>query len=326
MITYQITRYIHSIVRGERLGHLMEAFLGRSESTDSLLDDLIIQFKRFLKKGNEELFEENRLKYLTYLDDFRGHIDEVTDLKDKNVIETNLILLRLYELPKKRNNLLAALLVYFYLSNKQTTKERSLFKIIYLYLLIIAYRNRLPERMRCSMVEFDVRSYRSLSERVLARWHTVTRRFPILAWKRLKNVFASVGILGLGVLALKLDIGAGFLRADVIGSTQQNSIFAAGKIALDTLFLGRITDGVMSTIGGIGIQNLAIIALFAIVIQAFKTGLTNVFVNSLLAKIFDFFGLVFKMISRAIFYVYNYMIYKLATRFIFRAIDFVVSR
>jgi len=71
---------------------------------------------------------------------------------------------------------------------------------------------------------------------------------------------------------------------------------------------------------------LAIIALFAIIIQSLKTGLTNVFVNSLLAKIFNFIGLVFTILSRAVFYVYNYMIYKLATRFIFRAIDYVVSR
>jgi len=248
MITYQITRYIHSIVRGEHLGHLMEAFLDRSESTDFLLDDLIAQFKRFLKKGNEELFEENRLKYLTYLDDFRGRIDEVPDLKEKNTIEANLILLRLYELPKKRNNLLAALLVYFYLHNKSKTKERSLFKIIYLYLLIIAYRNRLPEKMRCTMVEFDVRSYRTLGEKMLANWHKTTRKFPLLAWKRLKNILASVVILSLGAIAWKYDIASSFLRADVAGAGQHEGFLAASKIAMDTLFLGRVTDGVMGTI------------------------------------------------------------------------------
>jgi hypothetical protein len=99
-----------------------------------------------------------------------------------------------------------------------------------------------------------------------------------------------------------------------------------GKIAMDTLFLGRVTDGAMAAIGNIGLQNILIIALAAVIIQSFKTGLTNVFVNSLLTKIFDFIGLIFKMIFRAVFYIYNYMIYKLATRFIFRAIDFVVSR
>lgn len=172
------------------------------------------------------------------------------DLKDKNSIETNLILLRLYELPKKRNNLLVALLVYFYLQNKEKSKERSLFKIIYLYLLIISYRNRLPENMRCSIVELDVRSYRGFGERISTEWHKITRKFPLLAWAKLKNILASLVILVLGGFAWKYNIGAQFLRADVAASGQGGGVFAAGKIAMDTLFLGRVTDGVMSTIGG----------------------------------------------------------------------------
>lgn len=62
------------------------------------------------------------------------------------------------------------------------------------------------------------------------------------------------------------------------------------------------------------------------IVQSLRTGLTNIFVNNLLTKLFDFIGLAFKMIFRVIFYVYNYAIYKLSTRFMLTSIDVIIER
>jgi hypothetical protein len=85
--------------------------------------------------------------------------------------------------------------VYFYLQNQNKSKEQSLFKIIHLYLLIIAYRNRLPEKMRLSIVEFDVRTYRGMSEKMMSSWRKTTRKYPFLIWLKLKNIVAAMVIL-----------------------------------------------------------------------------------------------------------------------------------
>ena len=61
-------------------------------------------------------------------------------------------------------------------------------------------------------------------------------------------------------------------------------------------------------------------------VQAFKTSLTTVFFNSLLTKVFQFLWTLVKFVWRVFFSVYNYIIYKLETRYIFASIDFVVAR
>jgi hypothetical protein len=123
--------------------HLVDALLETSHKNETVLDDLIFQFKRFLRKGNDEIFEQHRLKYVTYLDDFQIHIADMKELSKKDAIQINSLLLEIYEIPKKRNNLFAMLLIYFYLKNHRHLHGKVIFKVIYLYFLIITYRNRL---------------------------------------------------------------------------------------------------------------------------------------------------------------------------------------
>ncbi len=99
-----------------------------------------------------------------------------------------------------------------------------------------------------------------------------------------------------------------------------------GKVAMDSLLLGRITDGVNGTLQGFGLQNILIVALMAIIFQSLRTGFTNLFVNSFLVKTFAVIGTLLKFTFRTVFSVYNYVIYKLSTRYIFSSIDLVIRK
>lgn len=179
MITYQITRFIHSVIRSSKLIHLVNALLEKSHQDESLLDDLIAQFKRFLQKGNDEIFEQNRLKYVTYLDDFKTHLADMKDLGKKDTIEINSLLLEIYEIPKKRNNLLSVLLLYFYLRNHRHLQGKVIFKIISLYFLIITYRNRLDMSARTHILEMDSKRLRSVAEILASTFRRFARKYRL---------------------------------------------------------------------------------------------------------------------------------------------------
>lgn len=121
-------------------------------------------------------------------------------------------------------------------------------------------------------------------------------------------------------LSLRADIGS------AVRETSANNGFILGKVAMDSLLLGRITDGVNGTLQGFGLQNILILALLAVIFQSLRTGFTNLFVNSFLTKTFQVVGTALKIIFHAIFVVYNYVIYKLATRYIFASVNSIISR
>lgn len=194
MLTYEINYFIHSVIREGKLVHLMDALIDDSPTATLLIDDLIAQFQHFLRKGNAELFDGTQLKYLTYLEEFKAHLEDIPDFKNANLSSRNLTLLGLYEVPKKRNNLFSACLAYFYLRNHTRLRGRTLFKVIYLYLLIIAYRNRLPEEMRTNIVSLSTKEFRGLGIIVSTAFRRVARRHPIISssFFRLGVPFATV--------------------------------------------------------------------------------------------------------------------------------------
>lgn len=133
----------------------------------------------------------------------------------------------------------------------------------------------------------------------------------------------------MGIVSWKYGSFALHLQADVsaaVQGTSENSGFILGKVAMDSLLLGRITDGVNGTLQGFGLQNILILALLAVIFQSLRTGFTNLFVNSFLVKTFEAIGTALKIVFHAIFVVYNYVIYKLATRYIFASVDWIISR
>lgn len=160
MIAYSINRFIHSIIRENKLLNLMEFLSSRTENTPSLLDELIAQIKVFLSQDDEVLFDQTKLKYLVFLDSIKGNIEEISSLKDKEKAVINYILFSLYEIPRKRNNLLLIFLTYFYMRNRDA-QGGNLFKILHLYFLIIAYRRRLPKEVRHELMQMDQASFHS---------------------------------------------------------------------------------------------------------------------------------------------------------------------
>lgn len=329
MITYQVTRFIHSVIRTNKLIHIVDTLLEKSHQNETLLDDLIAQFKRFLQKGNEEIFEQSRLKYVTYLDDFKAHISDIKDFGKHNGIRINSLLLEIYEIPKKRNNLLSGFLLYFYLRNHRHLQGKTIFKIIYLYFLIITYRNRLGDSVRANIIKMDNRNLRPLSVVIESAFRRFQKKHHLPSIKSLLRVSTLFCVVLLGAASWKYGPAALNLRADVsaaVQGTSANNGWILGKVAMDSLLLGRITDGVNGTLQGFGLQNILILALLALIFQSLRTGFTNLFVNSFLVKTFQAIGTVSKIVFHAVFAVYNYVIYKLATRYIFLSIDWVIFR
>ena len=215
MLTYQITRFIHATIRSNKLLHIVETLLEESHQNESLLDDLILQFKRFLQKGNEEIFEENRLKYVTYLDDFKTHLSDIKDLGKHDTIRVNSLLLEIYEIPKKRNNLFAGLLLYFYLKNHKHLKGKALFKIIYLYFLIITYRNRLDDGARANIIDMDNKKLHPAGMIFTNTIHRLQRKHYLPSSRILGIIAMIFSVAVLSIISLKYTPIASVLRADV---------------------------------------------------------------------------------------------------------------
>ncbi len=322
MITYSIQRFIHSIIRENKLYHTMEALLKKDHETDILLHDLIEQVKIFLQKENDELFDENKLKYLIFLDSLRENVWEASDLKAKNNIEKNSILFRLYELPKKRNNLFSFLLVYFYIRNKNILWWKEIFQIIHLYLMIIAYRNRLSRETRIWLSTMDSIQYEEIESQINRKFHSIKRRFPIFFGKRFLSALSLSVIAGFSIGMVHF-----FENTSIKTSVFESENFSTiSKVALDSLFLGRITDGIFSSLSTIWMQNIISLAVIALLIQAVRNNLTNVLFNNLLTKGMEFFSRIAKILFRSIFSLYNFAIYKVETRYIFSFIEFLNSK
>ncbi len=95
---------------------------------------------------------------------------------------------------------------------------------------------------------------------------------------------------------------------------------------MDSILLGRVTDGIYSNIQSIGLQNILMMVLIAILFQSIRTGFTNLLVNSFFIKIFEFTGTLIKGVARIVVFLYNYIIYILATRYLFIAIQYLLQR
>lgn len=92
------------------------------------------------------------------------------------------------------------------------------------------------------------------------------------------------------------------------------------------MMIGRVSDPVIKSIQGIGYQNILLLIVFAMLVQSLKTSLSTVFFNSLLSKTFSFIWMIIRYANRAVFYFYNFMVYKIETRLIFAFTDWFISR
>ena len=189
MITYHINRFIHSVIRENKLIHIMELLVSKSKEKDVLLNDLTSELKKFLKQENELLFDDNKLKYLIFLENFKENIDNIEDLKDKNRIDNNSLLFRLYEIPKKRNNLLIVFLIYFYIKNKNRFELgwKEILRIIYIYFMIIIYRNRLDKDARENLLAIEKKQFYSVWEIINNKIKALSRRYKHINFQLIKR-------------------------------------------------------------------------------------------------------------------------------------------
>ncbi|EKE26273.1 MAG: hypothetical protein ACD_4C00348G0003 [uncultured bacterium (gcode 4)] len=321
MITYHINRFIHSIIRENKLVNLMELLISKDKKEDVLFIDFIKQLKSFLKKENELIFDDTKLKYIAFLEDFKNNIENIKDLKEKNKIEANSVLFNLYDIPKKRNNLLLVFLLYFYINNKDKLWWDEIFKIIYVYFMIIVYRNRISKESRDKLIEIDKIKFKTIKEILTEKINIILKKHKFLKSKKIRFSVSMLLIFGLSVLGY-FNMSWNLLKADI--NQVNNSTF--WKVALDSMMTWRISDPIMSSLQNIWFQNIILVVAFILLIQSLKTSLSTVFFNSLLTKIFQFLWAVIKYFWRIIFYIYNYITHKLATKYIFSFLGSIVSK
>lgn len=324
MINYEITHLIHSLLRTHKMVHLIEAMLDRGGDWESLVDGLIEQFKNFLKQEDTEIFEINRLKYLTYLDNFKSSISLIPTISERKKTDINWILLELYELPKKRNNLFSVLLIFFFLVNHKKLKGKIIFKIIHLYFLIIVYRNRWDIHMRQNIGNLDTQVLHPVGMYIQKYWGSIKKRYDFKYSQQLLTALITSIIIGVWIICVQQFWLSELIRADAMSALSATHANPLGKVAMDSILLGRVTDGIYSNIQSIGLQNILMIALIAILFQSIRTGFTNLLVNSFFIKIFEFAGTVLKWLARILVFLYNYIIYILATRYLFSATQFLL--
>lgn len=324
MITYHINRFIHSIIRENKLVHIMEFIIGKNSENNLILNDFTAEMKKFLSKENDQLFDDNRLKYLIFLDNFKSNIENIADLKDNSDIESNSLLFRLYEIPKKRNNLFTVFLIYYYIKNKNKVDIwwKEILRIIYMYFMIIIYRNRISKEVRENLLEIDKKKFFTTRELLSQKIKWLERRYKFINMKFIKNTLA-IWLISIISVFSYIHYSPDLIKADINWVTNN---WALGKVAFDSIMIGRVSDPILNSLKDIWYQNILLILVFALLIQSLKTSLSTVFFNNLLTKIFHFLWLIIKFISRMFFYVYDYITYKLETKFIFSVLDKVIKR
>ncbi|EKE30266.1 MAG: hypothetical protein ACD_2C00016G0017 [uncultured bacterium (gcode 4)] len=322
MISYNINRFIHTVIRDNKLFYLMELLLSENKKEDILFEDLIKQLKHFLKKDNEEIFDHTKLKYLAFLWDFKHNVDNLKNLKDKNNIEVNTILFKLYDIPKKRNNLLLVFLLYFYINNKDKLWWDEIFKMIYIYFMIIIYRNRVSKWTREKLSEIDKIKFKPLNVAIKEKYKILTRKHSFL---KSKTLWFGVSIFCMLLISLfwYLNFNGSFLRTDILSSTNNTTFW---KVAFDSIMIWRVSDSMITSVQWIWLTNILLVVAVALLVQSLKTSLSTIFFNWLLTKVFHFLWTVIKYAYRTVFYIYDYITYKLATKYIFSFINSIVNK
>ncbi|EKE28877.1 MAG: hypothetical protein ACD_3C00001G0018 [uncultured bacterium (gcode 4)] len=321
MISYHINRFIHSVIRENKLFYLMELLLSEDKKEDLLFVDLIKQLKNFLRKENEQIFDDSKLKYMAFLGDFKQNVDNIKNLKNKGNIEVNTLLYKLYDIPKKRNNLFLVFLLYFYINNKNKLWWDEIFKIIYVYFMIIVYRNRVSKWSREKLIELDKLRFRSLNAIINEKYKILTRKHSFL---RSRALWFSVSVIWICLISLIwfFNINWNLLRADLLNSANNSTFW---KVAFDSIMVWRVSDTMITSIQGIWLQNILLVVALALLVQSFKMSLTTIFFNWLLTKIFHFLWTLIKYIYRVVFFIYDYITYKLATKYIFKFLNFIIN-
>ncbi len=321
MITYYLNRFIHSIIRENRLIYIMEMMITKKKK-DILLKDFISQLERFLVKEHSILFDDTKLKYMIFLEDFKDNVKKMWDLKKSDDIEANEVLFKLYEIPKKRNNLLLVYLLYFYIKNKERLWWKEIFRIIYIYLMIIVYRNRLTDSQRNTILSINKKRFVAIRDLLEARISILKRRLNpnLKQWLRYAVIPAMIAVLA-SIFYMYAPNNA--IKSNILEWKTSETFW---KAAFDSVMIWRVSDPLMKNISDIWFQNIVLMIMFIMLVQALKTSLSTVFFNSLLSKIFSFIWLIIKYISRIVFYIYDYIVYKLETRLIFSFINAFASR
>jgi len=323
MITYHINRFIHSVIRENKLFHIMEFIIWKNPDNNLILSDFTQEMQKFLKQENELLFNDNKLKYLIFLDNFKTNIENITDLKEKTDIENNSLFFRLYEIPKKRNNLFTVFLIYYYIKNKNIVDIwwKEILKMIYIYFMIIIYRNRISKEARENLLAIDKKKFFTLRDIIHQRVSAFERKYTIFNIKLIKNTFVVWLLSVIGVFSY-IHFSPELIKTDINWVTNNGTLW---KVAFDSIMIWRVSDWILNNIKDIGFQNILLILIFALLMQSLKMSLTTIFFNSLLAKLMHFSWMIIKFISRLFFYIYDYITYKLETKFIFSVLDEIVK-
>jgi len=296
MIIQAIKDIMHKIIRKNELSSLM---IGLIDDHKDVIDEYIIRLKNFLNKDHKfDVWSPK--KYIILMQYMK---EEFGDIWENQLNEILLKLYNLYNIPKKRNNLFLVFLLYFYINRKSIIKEKIVFKIIYLYYLIIIYRNRLPYELRYKLINIDKLHFKSIYDIVSNK---VVLAFLDL-WKFLvRNKWYIGSFLFMLVFWLWVMFIPNMFKADIMWGFDMNRIF------MDTILFWSPDDSFMkeTTWNGSSIMYFLVLTMIIMFIQVFK----DIVRDSIIYDVINFIVSWIKQCFRLVFYLYIYFVNLFTTK------------
>lgn len=308
MIIPAIKDSIHKIIRKNNLSYLIIWLINPNFS---ILDDYISKLKSFLSK-DIKFNPWSPKKYILLMQHLK---EEFPDMEEDKLNEVLLKLYDIYSIPKKRNNLYLIFLLYFYLNNREILEEKLLFKVIYLYYIIIVYRNRLPLDVRQKLVNVDTIKFRTLHEVIKNKILLELFRLNRFLVKTKFYYFALVFVVMFWLLqfwnSFKADIAAWSMTNEELQKTFLNTMvfFTPSQDYLNSI-LGKWSS----------FFYFAFVLGWIMFLQVFRDVIKNSIINKHLTYILWLISKFFKIV----FYVYNEFINFFTTKFILYIITFVL--
>lgn len=318
MLSKWIGASIHKVIRDEKMSNIIDSLV---DDKVNVFDFYIDKIKKFLSQ--EEFFDKTISKYIVFL---RFLKKELKISNEKKLAENSSKIYDIYALPNKKNNFFLIFLLYFYLNNKDIRKEKEIFKIIYLYYLVIVYRNELPMSLREKIVDIDKLKFHSLADitknKILLFFHKIYS-FII---KRFR-VIASLAIL-ISLIFVFYKVNVNYLSADITSEVSTDTlsqiiywwfVFDDSASVLADVFNDSFSSFTSSTF-----YNLFMMVIILFLVQSFKDTFKDSLKDSQIFAMFTYLGTLVKKLINIILYIYNSVISYFGTKFIFWFVDTII--
>ncbi len=186
---------------------------------------------------------------------------------------------------------------------------------------MIVYRNRLDSKKRGVFIELDTTRFLTIKTILQKKTKTLSKFlvFYKVNFKYIFWLFFSIFVIWIYYFIEKNNL---FLKTNILETPKD---FNLTKTAFESFLTWNATWAMFSWLNDFSVQNILMLVLIIIILQSVRWNLKTLFIDTVIARIFSFITFIFKMVCRAIFYIYNYIIYKLETAFIFATLYGIIK-